>query len=193
MYQEDGESMDYDTAFERGTTFPEFLEETRANRELWQAYAARAPLDEEAAERIRNVGGRFRFLVLTDDWCGDAVNTVPVVARLADAAPNVELRIVPRDAFPELRDRHLTNGSRSIPVVVLLDEHGAPQGAWGPRPDPLQAWFQEDLRTMPKDERYREIRKWYARDRGATTAREIADLVEAGAATTAGEGTRRCA
>lgn len=184
--------MDYDTAFERAVSFPEFLEGVQANRELWQAYAARAPLHEEEARRIRTAGECLRFLVLTDDWCGDAVNTVPVVARLAESAPNAELRIVPRDAYPELRDRHLTNGSRSIPVVILLGEDGAPRGAWGPRPGPLQAWFQEELRTRPKDERYKEIRRWYARDRGATTAREVADLVEHGAA--AGDGRmRRCA
>ena len=172
--------MDYDTAFEQGRTFSEFLEGARANRELWHAYARRAPVHEEEAARIRNAGGFLRFLVLTDDWCGDAVNTVPVVARLADHAPNVELRIVPRDAYPELRDRHLTNRSRSIPIVVLLDEEGTARGAWGPRPTPLQEWVRDDLLARPQEERYKEIRRWYARDRGATTAREIADLVECG-------------
>ena len=170
--------MDYDAVYQQGQTFSEFLDEAQANRELWHAYAGRAPLYQEDVARIQEAGAPLRFLVLTDDWCGDAVNTVPVVARLAEHAPNADLRIVPRDAYPEVRDRHLTNGSRSIPVVILLDEDGEALGAWGPRPSALQAWVQDELLERPQEERYREIRRWYARDRGATTTREIADLVE---------------
>jgi len=52
--------------------------------------------------------------VLVEDWCGDAVNTLPVIGRLAEHASNIELRVVGRDANLDLMDAHLTNGSRSI-------------------------------------------------------------------------------
>ena len=170
--------MDYASAYSAGRTFSHFVEGARANRELWVKLAERASLDREAVERIHRTGGPWRLLVLADDWCGDALNTLPVISRLADAAENVELRIVPRDAYPEIRDRHLTDGSRSIPVVILLDDAGTVRGCWGPRPTLLQALFEDGLRPLPSKERYRELRRWYARDRGASTVGEIAELFE---------------
>jgi hypothetical protein len=53
--------------------------------------------------------------VLSEDWCGDAVNSVPYLARLAELAPNLDLRVLARDENPDLMDAHLTRGSRSIP------------------------------------------------------------------------------
>ncbi len=173
--------MTYETAYLAGKTFSRFLDEARVNQELWADLAERAVLDEVAAGRIAGAGGPWRLLILTDDWCGDALNTLPVISRLVDAAPNVDLRIVPRDDFPEIRDRHLTNGSRSIPIAILLNEEGEVRGTWGPRPTALQALFEGELRPLPSKERYRELRRWYARDNGGTTVREIAELFEWGA------------
>ena len=170
--------MSYEVAFEAGQSFSDFVESARANEVLWKELSARASVDAHAVERVRRSGGPWRLLVLADDWCGDALNTLPVIARLVEASEKIEMRIVPRDVYPEIRDRHLTNGSRSIPVAILLDVEGRPLGWWGPRPTRLQALFERALRSLPGKERYRELRKWYARDRGASTAREIADLFE---------------
>jgi len=105
---------------------------------------------------------------------GDASNTLPVLARLAELAPGLELRLIKRDEHPELMNRYLTNGSRSIPIVIALDEQFREVGHWGPRPRELQRWVMDELgRGRPKGELYPEIRKWYARDRGETTVREV--------------------
>ncbi len=168
----------YEAAFRSGLPFEEFLHQAEAHRDLWHAFALRSPEFPEAARRIGSVDGCWRLLVLTDDWCGDGINTLPIMARLADSAGNVSLRVVPRDAYPQIRDRHLTNGSRSIPIAILLGENGNPHGWWGPRPGPLQSLFETHLRDLPGEQRYREIRRWYARDRGITTAEEIVALFE---------------
>jgi len=102
--------MNYDAAFRKGRTFPEFLRSVQANEDLWHSIARRAPLRDEALGRIAGVGGKWRLLVLADDWCGDAVNTLPVIARLVEAAPNLELRIVGREELPGIMDDHLTWG-----------------------------------------------------------------------------------
>lgn len=167
----------YDTAFAAGRTFDQFLESATENREMWLAMAARVRVDRDAAARMATVPGSWRLLALADDWCGDAINTLPVVAALADAVDGVELRITGRDEHPGLMERHLTGGSRSIPIIVLLDERGEARGSWGPRPAELQAWFEAEGRVLPKAERYRALRRWYARDRGASVAREIAELL----------------
>lgn len=174
-----GTSM-YDAAYRAGRRYDQFLAAAAVNRDLWQAVDRRARVAPDTVARARAVPGRWRLLVLADDWCGDAVNILPVVARLADAVDDLELRIVGREEVPGLMDRHLTNGGRAIPVFILLDEAGTCRGWWGPRPTELQSWFEVEGRSLHKDTRYRELRRWYARDRGAAIAAEIAVLLECG-------------
>jgi hypothetical protein len=190
----DGEDdMIYENAYRAGVTFSEFVRDATANQTQWDSFARRAPLVVEAAASFGEVKNCLRLLVLADDWCGDAVNTLPVIARMVESAENVELRVVPRDAFPEIRDRHLTNGSQSIPIVVLLDAQGEAMGAWGPRPTVLQELFEREIRALPKEARYLEIRRWYARDRGISTAMEIGELIRIGVAAAPSSGGRSCA
>ena len=116
---------------------------------------------------------RLRLLGIVEDWCGDASNTVPVLAKWAGQSATVELRLVRRDEHPALMDRYLTDGSRSIPIIIALDEHFDELGHWGPRPAALQAWVMANKGSIPKGELYPQIRRWYSRDRGNTTLREV--------------------
>ncbi|MEZ4414102.1 MAG: thioredoxin family protein [Gemmatimonadales bacterium] len=117
-----------------------------------------------------------RLLVLAEDWCGDASNTIPVLAKLVEQVPGLELRVLRRDEHPEVMDRYLTNGSRSIPIVIVLDADFMEVGHWGPRPAELQAWVMANRDSMPKGELYPQARKWYARDRGESTLREVMSI-----------------
>ena len=162
-------------------TFAESVAAARKNQELWQSVYRLARIPGEIAARAAELPGRWHLLVLSEDWCGDAVNTVPIIARLAEAAPNLDLRVLARDANPDLMDAHLTSGTRSIPVVMVLDEEFAEHGWWGPRPRPLQEWFLTAARELQKEQRYPQLRQWYARDRGQTTLAEIVALLECAA------------
>ncbi len=164
--------------FYAAVPFAEFVRGTQANHELWQVMERRARVPHELLDRARELPDRWHLLVLVEDWCGDAVNSVPPIAALAEAAPNLELRVLGRDSKPDLMDTHLTHGSRSIPVVILLDEAFEEVGWWGPRPAELQAWVRSEGAQMTKEERYKEVRRWYARDRGESTLREIVELLE---------------
>jgi hypothetical protein len=91
----------------------------------------------------------------------------------------MDLRILARDENLDIMDAHLTNGkSRSIPIVILLNDKFQECGWWGPRPRELQKWVVETGMQLPKEQRYREIRTFYARDRGLTTMREIVEMLE---------------
>ena len=164
--------------WEAALEFGAFVETARNNPQLWREVHARAQPPAEAVERARALSGRWHLLVLSEDWCGDCVNTVPVLARLAALAPNLQLRILARDQNPDLMDTHLTGTTRSIPVVLALDEEFVEHGWWGPRPAELQRWFLESGRTMDRVERGRAIRRWYVEDRGASTVREVLEMLE---------------
>jgi len=165
--------------FAAARTFPDFLSHAVANAELWRAVYAHARVDDAALARAASLGGPWHLLVLVEDWCGDAVNTLPVLGRLAEHASNIDLRVLGRDTNLDLMDAHLTNGSRSIPVVMILDATYRERASWGPRPAELQAWVMGQGRTMTKEDRYREVRRWYARDHGATTVNEVLSLIAA--------------
>jgi Thioredoxin len=153
-------------------TFPQFVAEANpVHRGLWEGVyrLAKVPVWATVAEPTepRN------FLALAEDWCGDAVNTLPNVARWVERVSVFDLRLLRRDEHPGLMDRYCTDGARSIPIVIALDPAFRELGHWGPRPRELQQWVMANRATIPKEERYKQVRRWYAADRGQSTIREI--------------------
>ena len=165
--------LDFKKLWENGLTFHAFVASCKAEHcGLWQGVYNLARVPAWARELVP-AGSLRKLLVIAEDWCGDASNTVPIVAKLAESVPGFDLRIILRDANPEVMNQYLTNGSRSIPIVIALDEHFNEIGHWGPRPSELQSWVMANRATMPKTGLYPQVRKWYARDRGETTLREV--------------------
>jgi hypothetical protein len=165
--------------FEEAWSWTEYLEAVERNAALWGAVYRRAEAPEDLVAELRAVMDGPRFLLaLTEDWCGDAVNSLPWVARLAEAIPGLEFRLLGREANPDLMDAHLTGTSRSIPVVMVFDADFEEMGWWGPRPGNLQSWaISPEARAMDTDDRYKVVRTWYARDRGRTILEEIGSLL----------------
>jgi hypothetical protein len=168
--------LDFKQLWEKGLSFDRFVASCKAEHcGLWQGIYNLARVPEWARGAVPE-GVRHKLLVIAEDWCGDASNTVPIVAKFVDAVPGFELRVILRDANPDVMDQYLTNGSRSIPIVIALDQNFQEIGHWGPRPTELQAWVMANRNTMPKSELYPQVRKWYARDRGETTLREVLEI-----------------
>jgi Thioredoxin len=165
--------LDFRKLWGLGLPFDRFVAGCQAQHcGLWQGVYNLARIPDWARAAIPQ-GVQRKLLVIAEDWCGDASNTVPIIAKLTDSVPGFELRVIERDAYPEVMDQYLTNGSRSIPIVIALDENFQELGHWGPRPSELQAWVMANRATMAKSELYPQVRKWYARDRGETTLREV--------------------
>jgi thioredoxin family protein len=161
-----------------GETFAEFLTRPIKDHELWVALYKRVTIPIEISARVEALRGHWHLLVLSEDWCGDSVNIVPIVAKLAESVSNMDMRILARDENLDIMDTHLTGKSRSIPIVILLNQKYQECGWWGPRPRELQKWVMEKGMKLPKDERYREVRTFYARDHGLTTMRELVEMLE---------------
>ena len=169
--------------FESALAFPEYLETVKKNRELWSGVYERVRLPARAVEEGASIPGAWHLLALSEDWCGDAANILPVVSRLVDELPDVRLRVLARDENLDIMDAHLTNGrSRSIPVVIAYDGDFRERGWWGPRPSELQKWVMDEGMKMESGPRYAETRRFYARDRGRAIVAEILGLIRSAAA-----------
>ena len=175
--------LDFRRYWESAFSWDDYLDrEVRKHQEMWRGVYAKSVVPEWALERGREIGGEWKLLVISEDWCGDAFNTVPAMARLAEALPGVEIRVVKRDENLELMDAFLTGGSRSIPLVIVLRPDFSVAGRWGPRPPELQAFVLSEKKAglRPTGEIYRDVRRWYARDRGESTLRQLLDVMAAG-------------
>lgn len=139
----------------------------------------------EASEKLAQIQQPLTWLVLTEAWCGDAAQIVPVLNKLAEFNENINLRFILRDEHPGIMDAFLTNGSRSIPKVIILDTNTHEVlGSWGPRPSALQAILLpriEDMKATEdrearkaKYEEYKiEAQRWYNQDKTRSIQLEI--------------------
>jgi hypothetical protein len=170
--------------FTGAATFADMAASAAEYGALFATQKERAIIPADLRSRAEALGGPWHLLVISEDWCIDSQSAVPVVAALAEAVSNVELRLVSREAHPALMDAHLTNGtSRSIPVVIVLDADFQEAGWWGPRPAALQQRVTAEWKALEKPDRNKEIRRWYAVDKGRTILEEVVSLLERAAAT----------
>lgn len=121
------------------------------------------------------------WVILTEAWCGDASQSIPYMAKLADLNPLIELKLIFRDENPEVMDEYLTEGARSIPKLIGLSVDLENElFTWGPRPKYLQDRLKE-YKKDPKGISPREFSEgtylWYARDRNKSIEQELFDTI----------------
>ena len=109
--------------FALGLTVAEYVAQMHTNRDAFARLLAEAPLRPEDREAIATREGKIKILVITEDWCPDSLRTIPVLARLVDGLPHVEMRVFLRDDNPDVMDQYLKRGQfRAIPVFAVFDE-----------------------------------------------------------------------
>ncbi|MCK7518930.1 MAG: thioredoxin family protein [Ignavibacteriales bacterium] len=135
-------------------------------------------VSEELKNLILQVDKPQTWMIISETWCGDSAQNIPFIAKIAAVNPRIELKIVMRDSNPDVMDLYLTNGTRSIPILVAFDESGEELFRWGPRPDEAIKLF-EDLKTagIEKAVRLEKLHLWYGRNQGAALESEIKKLV----------------
>lgn len=121
------------------------------------------------------------WLVITEGWCGDAAQILPVLHAMATLNPAIELKLLLRDENLELMDQYLTRGvSRSIPILIVID-NGTMQELfhWGPRPAVLQeSFYKMREEAMPGNLVTEKIHGWYAKDKTVTIQQELTGLLQ---------------
>jgi hypothetical protein len=107
--------------FAQGMSFAAYLAQMRTNKERFEKRMADSEITPADREAIR--GRKLKILVITEDWCGDALVGFPALARLVDGEPDVDMRVFLRDENPDVMDQYLKRGLyRTIPVFVFFDE-----------------------------------------------------------------------
>lgn len=160
-----------------------YLNYTEMNVHRMSRHDKRVVIADDLKSAVQNLKGSYTWLVLTEAWCGDAAHSLPVMAKMAKLNPNVDLRLLLRDEHLELMDEHLTNGGRSIPKLVIIDnETNETVAEWGPRPAPVQQImldYKSDTGPdkLSYDEFNKKVQLWYSRDKNATTQAEFTALL----------------
>ena len=112
--------------YAQGMTYADYMESIKVNKGRFEEYYANVKVEPGQAEKLRELasseGGPARMMVIGEDWCGDVVRELPVLARVAEAA-GLELRILPRDENHDIMNEFLKEGLyMSIPVAVFYDK-----------------------------------------------------------------------
>lgn len=130
---------------------------------------------------LDNLQSNYLGLVLSEGWCGDAAQLVPIMNKMAELSEKIDLRIVLRDENEELMNLFLTNGGKAIPKLLILDaETLTVLSDWGPRPEGAKELIMDyKAQHGVVDETAKtELQKWYLHDKGISTQNEIMMLVE---------------
>ncbi len=130
-------------------------------------------------EKLKALKEKMYWLVLTEHWCGDASQILPVFNALSElSGGKIEMKLVYRDQNPELMDACLTDGTRSIPKLLQLDQYFNVTAIWGPRPTIAQNLVKELKSYPPTAADYATgLHLWYAKDKQQSLEAEISKLL----------------
>ena len=156
-----------------------YVHYTLLNHKRMNRWDKRITLPDDLQAALKQQGEDYIFLVLTENWCGDAAPVLPVLNAIAMASPALELRVVLRDEHPHLMDLYLTDNARSIPKLLLVRSGDlSVVGTWGPRPETAKEMtlaYKQQHGSLTSE--FREsLQKWYNKDQGKSIINEVASL-----------------
>lgn len=169
---------------ERGTTGTEqkesLIEYTQLNDRRMKRWDKTLKIPEAIERKVKGLDRKILWVVLTESWCGDASPSLPVMNRLAQMTPNLDLKIVLRDENTQLMNRFLTDGSLSIPKLISLDLHtGEILATWGPRPSTATKMAHEYKKKHGSlTPEFKEgLQLWYNKDKGQNILSDLLKLL----------------
>jgi hypothetical protein len=166
------------------------LHYTKMNATRMKRLDKKTVLQENVIDQIQKWDRPMIWLVLTEAWCGDAAQVIPVLEKMTQYNEKVDMKLIFRDEYLDIMDAFLTDGGRSIPKLILLDAATLDVlGSWGPRPKVAQGLMGEVKAEMSemtdaeaKKERYlkwlEDLQLWYIKDKTISVQREVTDAVE---------------
>lgn len=165
-----------------GSNYSEdYINYTKMNVQRMDRLDKTIEISADVANEFLSLNNPLIWLVITEAWCGDAAQICPVIAKLAGINSNIDLKFILRDEHPEIMNEYLTNGGKSIPILVCLDATTLkPLGHWGPRPQKAQEMVLEHKKNPqePYLEFVKKMQLWYLQDKTETTQLEISNKLK---------------
>lgn len=137
-------------------------------------------VEEDVKQKLQQLKGEYLWLVISESWCGDAAQIVPVLNKMAEECNNIELKLVFRDQNLELMDAFLTNGGRAIPKLIIAKKDTKEIiGHWGPRPVLAQKVVTDykEAHGVVDENGKTELQMWYTKDKGHEVQKEVIALM----------------
>ncbi|HRH11964.1 MAG TPA: thioredoxin family protein [Bacteroidia bacterium] len=161
---------------------PEKIEATKLNAHRMQRINKQFEPDPQLADLIRSIKKKMDWVVISEAWCGDSAQCLPMIAKLAELNPNISLKIILRDENDEFMNAHTTGGSRSIPKLICYDSlSDMIIGEWGPRPSEIGnkvKVFKKENPEISHDDFVKELHLWYAKDKGLSLQADFFVLIK---------------
>ncbi|MCP4884414.1 MAG: thioredoxin family protein [Flavobacteriales bacterium] len=154
---------------------------TKLNNQRMKRLDKQTKLNEETLTKTQKINKDFTWLVLTESWCGDAAQTLPVINKFAEANERIDLKVVLRDENEELMNQFLTNGNKSIPKLIVVDnDSNEVVGSWGPRSAKASKMVVDYKEKYGKiDAKLKtDLQNWYNEDRGMHIEMEMVELID---------------
>ena len=136
-------------------------------------------LSQETLLGLKKIDKPITFLVLTEGWCGDAAQTLPVISKIADESDLITLKIIFRDEHEQLMSQFLTNGGKSIPKLLVLNSENKVLNTWGPRPNTATKMVQDYKNKYGQlDAAFKQqLQVWYNKDKGVNIQEDMLGLL----------------
>jgi hypothetical protein len=158
------------------------LDSTELNLQRMNRLNKHFKIEEELESMLKEIERPVTWYVISEGWCGDAAQNLPVLDKLAESSDALDLKIILRDENPEIMNQFLTNGSKSIPKLVAVDTNTDEIiGTWGPRPAGITAMVQQykiENPVMVTEDFHKELHLWYGRDKGRLLQADFKSLLE---------------
>lgn len=135
-------------------------------------------IDETQTEILKSKNFNGKILIISEPWCGDASATVPAVSKFFEGKN--EVKIFLRDSDSSLINQFLTDGTQSIPKILIFNEDFSVKNIWGPRPKhglELLKKYKTDPENYTIDDFHNDLQIYYAKNRGKDTIQEILNLI----------------
>ncbi len=157
----------------------EYINYTKLNWSRMNRWLKTGKLSDELKETIGKLTQAQEWIVITEPWCGDAAHNIPFLELMAKENDKINISYVLRDKEPFLIDQYLTNGTKSIPKLIIRNTEGKNLVTWGPRPKDCQKMYADLLNEKADFEKIKtEIQNWYNANKGKDIQREINEILE---------------
>jgi hypothetical protein len=160
-------------------TNPDYLDYTRLNWSRMNRWFKTTSLSEELTLTLGEIASPQEWIIITEPWCGDAAHNIPFLEMATRVQPMIHTSYVLRDTEPFLIEQYLTNGTKSIPKLIIRDRHDNDLATWGPRPANCQVVYQQLLEKKADFEEIKTaIQNWYNQNKGQDMMAELNSLLK---------------